>query len=93
MILTARGTNFKVPHTSTCTVRTVGQIHDGDTVRVTSPVFSSYNLIKNTVQTSNHFEVPVHLSDPTSVMESDGSLKAILVCNDNDTLHMFVRDK
>ena len=93
MILTARGTDFKVPHTSTCTIRTVGLIHNGDTVRVTSPVFPSYNQIKNTVQSSDQFEVPIKLHDPSSELVSDGNLEAILVCNDNDTTTMFVRDK
>lgn len=93
MILSNRVAEFSVPHTSTCTIRTVGQIRNGDTVRLTSPVFPSHTLIKNTVQTSDEFELPIYLSDPNMVLESDGNLNAVLVCNDNDTLRMFVRDK
>lgn len=93
MILMYRGTEFKVPHTSTCTIRTVGQIKNGDTVRVTSPVFPSYNLTSYAVTSSTEFEVPVRLSGPDDTLESDGTLLATLVCNDNDTQHMFVRER
>jgi hypothetical protein len=62
-------------------------------VRVTSPVFPSYNLIESSTTSSSEFEVPIQLSDPSGYIESDGNLEAILVCNDNDTERMFVRDR
>ena len=91
MILANRAVDFKIPHTSTCTIHTQGRINDGDTVRVSSPVFSSYDITKLALTTSSEFEVPVRVQNKQGYFESDGNHKATLVCDDNDTLNMYVR--
>lgn len=92
MILSYRKDTFTIPHTSTCVIHTLGKISDGDTVTVTSPVFSSTNFTSKAINMSDRFDVPVKVMNNTGyiINESDG-LNATLVCDDNDVFNMYVR--
>lgn len=91
MILSQRASEFSVPHTSTCVIITQGTIKNGDTVSVTSPVFPSHSITQLALESSNSFEVPIKILTPEGQVDSNGSLKATLVCDDNDVQHMYVR--
>ena len=90
MILSNRVSKFTVPHTSTCIIRTVGTINDGDTIEVSSPVFPSFDLTTNALNSTTVFSVKTRL---VNTIISDGNTEAILVCDDNDTVNMYVKEK
>lgn len=93
MILSNYVREFSVPHTSTCVVKTKGRIYDGDIVSVESPVFPSFNLTTDALVSSSLFDVKAKVTNPDGYFESDGNTEATLVCDDNDTLNMYVRKK
>ena len=89
MILSYRQSTYRVPHTSKCIIHTTGTIRDGDTISVTSPVFSSINYI-NTTET---FNVTARVTNEDGVIndQADGSFYGTLVCDDDDIFNMYVR--
>ena len=92
MILSNRVSEFVVPHTSTCIVHTHGTIKDGDMVEISSPVFPSFDLTTNALTSASKFNVPIKISNPAGYIESTVDFEATLVCNDNDTINMYVRE-
>ena len=91
MILSQRASEFSVPHTSTCLIKTAGRINNGDTVSVISPVFPSHRILQFALESSDSFEVTIKILTPEGYIDSDGTIKATLVCDDNDVQHMYVR--
>ena len=92
MILSKTSTGFIVPHTSTCIVHTHGTIKDGDIVEVSSPVFPSFDLTTNALTSASKFSVRMKVSNANGYIESDEDFEATLVCDDNDTIEMYVRE-
>lgn len=92
MILSNRVAEFPVPHTSTCVITTTGRIYDGDTVSIISPVFPSYNFSCYALNTSESFNVPIRIRNSNGYIDSDGNYRSTLVCDDNDTINMYVRE-
>ena len=94
MLLSRKTDSFGIPHTSTCVIHTTGVINDGDTIEVTSPVFSSINFTSKAINMSDSFKVPVRiLNEDRQVTnnEEDGSYYGTLVCDDDDVFGMYVR--
>ena len=92
MILSNQVSPFVVPHTSTCIVYTKGIIKDGDMVEVSSPVFPSFDLTTNALTSTSKFFVEMRVTNPSGYIESDKEFEATLVCDDNDTVNMYVRE-
>lgn len=93
MILSRNVREFSVPHTSTCIIKTTGRIYDGNTISVQSPVFPSFNLTTDALTSSSQFDVKIRITNPNGYIDSDGTKEGTLVCDDNDTLNMYVREK
>lgn len=92
MLLQARDMTIKVPHTSTCIIKTKGRINDGDTIEVVSPIFSSVDFQSGSIMTTETFCVPIHILNTERFIENPtGDYEATLVCDDNDIFHMYVR--
>jgi hypothetical protein len=92
MLLQNRQMSFKVPHTSTCIIRTRGHINDGDMVEIVSPVFASANFQTGSITMTETFNFPIRiLTESRSVENPDANLHATLVCDDNDIFNMYVR--
>lgn len=92
MLLQARDMSIRVPHTSTCIIKTTGHIQDGDVVEVVSPVFSSIDFQSGSIVKTKSFQVPIHiLTEERSIENPDGVYETTLVCDDNDIFHMYVR--
>ena len=93
MLLQARDMVIKVPHTSTCIIKTKKErIYDGDVVEVVSPVFSSVDFQSGSIMTTETFQVPIHIfTDERMIQNPNGDYKATLVCDDNDIFHIYVR--
>jgi hypothetical protein len=93
MMLSYRQPTFHVPHTSTCIIHTIGDIRDGDSISITSPIFSSINYVSGAINTSETFIVPVRIMSKQTITNDkpDGSFTGILVCDDDDTTSMYVR--
>ena len=90
MLLQSRPMEISIPDSSTCMIRTLGLIKDGDTVSIVSPIFSSVDFQTGSIVTTETFEVPIHVDNEDREIESDGSLKGMLHCFDNDIFHMHV---
>lgn len=80
---------FTIPATSTCIIKTVGEIHDGDEVIISSPVFPSINYTYGPINTSETFSVIAHLASDETIV-SNGNTRATLRCYDNDPFRMHV---
>jgi hypothetical protein len=94
MLLTNKIGTFDVQHTSKCIIHTKGVIRDGDVISVSSPIFSSTNLLLQAINMSDTFDVSVRLMDPSTTVENnlpDGEFFGTLVCDDNDIFNMYVR--
>ena len=92
MLLSNRRLQISIPHTSTCIVRTIGTIHDGDIVTVVSPVFASTDFQSGSIKMTETFDVPIRILNVDRKIEgSSGSFQATLVCDDNDVFNMYVR--
>jgi len=92
MLLQLRNMRVTIPHTSTCVIRTTGTIKDGDTVLVVSPVFASIHYQSGSIEMTEGFELPIRILNASrSIVNLDGSYRATLVCDDNDTFQMYVR--
>lgn len=92
MLLQARDMTIKVPHTSTCIIKTSGRIYDKQTVEVVSPIFASVNFQSGSIFTTETFQVPVWILNDTGYIDNpDGKYESTLVCDDNDIFHMYVR--
>lgn len=89
MILSNRVSHFIVPHTSRCVVHTTGLIKDGDRVEISSPVFPSFDLTTNALNSTSVFSVIIKLNNDS--INVDKEFEATLVCDDNDTVNMYVR--
>ena len=90
MLLSINNDEFVIPHTSSCTIRTKGEIKDGDQVIVSSVIFSSTEYSSRAVNIGDTFTVTARVLSSESVF-SDGNLEAVLVCDDNDVFNMYVR--
>jgi len=91
MLLSKRTDVFSIPHTSTCIIHTTGTIHDGDTIEISSPVFSSINFSTGAMNMSERFNVPIRILNESRSIENDGIITGTLVCDDNDVFGMYVR--
>lgn len=91
MLLSYRQNTFAVPHTSTCFIRTVGKIYDGDIVEVISPIFTSINFTSRMLNLSETFDIRIRITNDDGFIENEKEYKGTLVCDDNDTLHMYVK--
>lgn len=94
MMLSYRQPVYRVPHTSTCIIHTTGDICDGDSISITSPIFTSINYVSGAMNISETFNVPIRiLSHDGSITNDkpDGEFTGTLVCDDNDTTSMYVR--
>lgn len=91
MLLSKRTDIFSIPHTSTCIIHTNGTIHDGDTIEISSPVFSSINFSTGAMNMSERFNVPIRILNESRSIENDGNITGTLVCDDNDVFGMYVR--
>ena len=91
MLLSKRNDSFSIPHTSTCIIHTKGIINDGDTIEISSPVFSSINFSTGAMNMSECFNVPIKILNGSKSIESDGSITGTLVCDDDDVFGMYVR--
>jgi hypothetical protein len=90
MLLQYYPININVPHTSTCHIITEGTIQHGDTITVTSSVFSSIDFKSNQFKLSsgldvNFYAIGLEMNIP------EGGLDATLVCDDKDIFNMYVR--
>lgn len=90
MLLSINNDEFVIPHTSSCTIRTQGEIKDGDQILITSAIFSSTEYSSRAVNISDTFTVTARVLSGNTI-SSDGNLKAVLVCDDNDIFNMYVR--
>ena len=90
MLLSLNKDDFIIPHTSSCIIHTKGVINDGDTVSVSSVIFSSTRFISRAVAIDETFDVTARVLSGKSVT-SNGSLVGTLVCDDNDVFNMYVR--
>ena len=90
MLLSLNKDDFIIPHTSSCIIHTKGVINDGDTVSVSSVIFSSTEYSSRAVNIGDTFTVTARVLSSESVF-SDGNLEAVLVCDDNDVFNMYVR--
>ena len=90
MLLSNSQSRFPIPFTSTCVIHTIGELRDGDTVSITSPVFSSTSFTTRELNMSDRFEVPLRITNGATVT-SQGELDATLVCDDDDIFHMYAR--
>lgn len=90
MLLSINNDESVIPHTSSCTIRTKGEIKDGDQVIVSSVIFSSTEYSSRAVNIGDTFTVTARVLSRETVT-SDGNLEAILVCDDNDVFNMYVR--
>jgi len=92
MLLQNRQLSFKVPHTSTCIIKTRGHINDGDIVEIISPVFASANFQTGSITMTESFNFPIRiLTESRSVENPNADMQATLVCDDNDVFNMYVR--
>lgn len=93
MMLSYRQSTYHVPHTSRCIIHTTGTIRDGDTISVTSPVFTSINFISGAIVTSESFNVTARVANEDGIVnnKADGSFFGTLVCDDDDVFNMYVK--
>ena len=93
MLLQNRDMTIKVPHTSTCIIKTKRElIQNGEIIEVVSPIFSSVDFQSGSIMTTETFQVPIHILTKERTIENpNGDCKATLVCDDNDIFHMYVR--
>lgn len=89
MILSYRKEDYTVPWSSKCTIQKTKEVSDGDTVTITSPVFSSIDFLSGAVNTSETFNVPIHLEHSGTETVSIGQ-SVTLICPDDDTFNMYV---
>ena len=77
---------------------TTGTICDGDTVTVTSPIFSSIDFTSGCFNVTSTFEVPIKIQNDDKQIVIDhnaysvGGYPSTLVCDDNDIFNMYVRE-
>lgn len=91
MLLSYRDDLYEIPYKSTCILHTTGTIHNGDMVTITSPIFSSIDFLSKSINTSDRFEIPIHLNSDEIIINEDEKIKnALLFCNDNDPITMHV---
>lgn len=94
MILSYRPDDYTIPYKSTC-VLYIGndEIHNGDLVTITSPIFASIDFISKSINTSDRFKVPIRLnSDEVIAIKKidNNTMTAYLYCNDSDPFNMHV---
>ena len=91
MLLSYRPNNYVVPHTSTCIIHTIGKISYGAVISVTSPIFSSINFTSRMLNLSERFQVKIRITNDDGFIYNESETTSTLVCDDNDTLNMYVR--
>lgn len=81
-----------IPHTSTCIVHTTGVINDGDEILISSPLFSSQVFQSYATILSDKFKTKVFiLNDDKTITNDNETMRATLVCDDNNIFDMYVR--
>ena len=88
MLLSYNSNAYDIPRSSTCIIHTTGVIRDGDTIEVTSPVFSSIDFTSGEINMSERFMVRAKVA--TITHEIEGCAEGTLVCFDNDVFSMYV---
>ncbi len=96
MLLQNRQMSFKIPHTSTCILRTWPNrdgIHDGDRIMVESPIFNSISYNEGPISNHQAFYVTARVMNAEKIFYFDSTklTRATLVCDDNDIFNMYVR--
>lgn len=89
MLLQYYPIQYDIPHTSICHI-SEGTYHNGDTITVTSPVFSSIDFTSNQFFLSSGFEVQFRSQQESVTVPEDG-MDVTLVCDDQDVFNMYVR--
>jgi len=89
MLLEFNQLEYNIPHTSICHVVSMGTFHRGDVISVTSPIFDSIDFTSKQFKLSSSFDVLY--KDDELVVPEDG-VDAVLVCDDNDVFHMYVKN-
>ena len=89
MLLQYYQTEFSIPHTSKCHLKTSGLVNNGGQVTIASPVFSSIDYNSKALTLSSEFTVPIRLNQ--SQVDLTGDEDAVLVCDDNDIFGMYVK--
>lgn len=89
MLLQYYQTEYSIPHTSKCHLKTSGLVYNEGQVTITSPVFSSIDYNSKVLTLSSEFNVPIRLSNDS--IELTGNENAVLVCDDNDVFGMYVK--
>lgn len=89
MLLQYYQTEYSIPHTSKCHLKTSGLVYNEGQVTITSPVFSSIDYNSKVLTLSSEFNVPIRL--PNDSIELTGTENAVLVCDDNDVFGMYVK--
>ena len=90
MLLQYYQTEYTIPHTSKCHLKTSGLVYNEGQVTITSPVFSSIDYNSKALTLSSEFNVPIRLFGMDSI-ELTGDENAVLVCDDNDVFGMYVK--
>lgn len=90
MLLSSRKMSVTIPQSSTCIIKTVGELKDGDIVSVISPVFASADFQSGSIVTTETFDVPVYINNDEHKIVSDGNLEGLLESQDNDVFDMRV---
>lgn len=93
MLLQNRVMDVNIPHTSKCFIRTTGLINDGDVVSITSAIFSSTEFRYGVIQLTETFDVVIRINnkEKSIFIEENSEYPALLVCDDNDIMNMYVR--
>lgn len=91
MLLSNRQDSFSIPQTSECIVHTIGTIRDGDTITITSPIFSSINYSSQEIDMSDRFDVLCRVNNETKIVNNDSTINGTLICYDNDIFGMYVQ--
>ena len=93
MILSYKESVIKVPISSSCVIKTKGILRDGDTIAVSSPIFSSVDSSAGSINTSETFDVKLKLQSTDAIDNTNGDTIGTLICTDNDLFNLYVRDK
>ena len=96
MLLQNRQMSFKIPHTSTCIIRSLvhkDEIHDGDQIMVESPIFNSISYNEGPISNHQTFYVTARVMNADKIFYVNPleETYATLVCDDNDIFNMYVR--
>lgn len=91
MLAENRQLKISIPHTSTCIIRTSGDVQDGDTITIVSPIFSSTDFQSGSIKMTETFNVPIRIFNEEKRLSLSGNEQGTLVCDDNDIFNMYVK--